>query len=307
MQIASMSSRSSSSSSVSVYTLTELQLKQLCYDIFNELNPDGKTYSSSADVKLFNLKVIYMNKENSQVGSVLAPTAKQLKEALEKLVNENYVIAATKHGVKHYMRNIKSGDFENPYNDGDEDDAEDGDDNDDINDINNDDDDDDDEDDNGDEDKDGVDHNSSTEGNVSDTAVTDDNHVSRSEGHVDVVESTEVETANGKKRKQRAPTDVNATKKVKKKDNNPLKRKINPDLLKALASSGVFIMEGVVVLKAAALDAAEKIEKGLWHTTMRPRAQGSQQTITGAFQKQPTKATKVIYNIEDGDEHFDVG
>lgn len=269
-----MSSRSSSSS-VSVYTLTELQLQKLCYDIFNELNPDGKSYSSIADVKLFNLKVIYMNKENSQVGSVLAPTAKQMKEALEKLVNENYIIAATKEGVKHYMRNSKSGDFENPYNDGDEDDAEDGDDNDD--DINNDDDDD--EDDNGDEDKDGVDHNSSTEGNVSDTAVTDDNHVSRSEGHFDVVESAVVETANGKKRKQRAPTDVNATKKVKKKDNNPLKRKINSDLLKALASSGVFIMEGAVVLKVAALDAAEKIEKGLWHTTMRPRAQGNQQTF----------------------------
>jgi hypothetical protein len=40
---------------------------------------------------------------------------------------------------------------------------------------------------------------------------------------------------------------------------------------------------------------------------MRPRAQGSQQTITGAFQKQSTTAATVIYNIEDGDEHFDIG
>jgi len=299
-----MSSRSSSSSSVSVYTLTELQLKKLCYDIFNELNPDRKSYSSIADVKLFNLKVIYMNKENSHVGSVLAPTAKQMNQALEKLVNENYIVVATKQGVKHYMRNSKSDDFENPYNDGDEDYAED--DAEDVDDNDDNDNDDDDEDDNGDEDKDGVNHNSSTGGNVSDTAVTV-NLVSRSEGHFDVIESAVVETANGKKRKQRAPADINATKKVKKKDSNPLKRKINPDLLKALASSGVFIMEGAVVLKVAAMDAAEKIEKGLWHTTMRPRAQGSQQTITGAFKKQPTTAATVIYNIEDGDEHFDIG
>jgi hypothetical protein len=222
-----MSSRSSLSSSVSVYTLTALQLKKLCYDIFNELNPDGKTYSSIADVKLFNLKVIYMNKENSEVASVLAPTAKQMKEALEKLLNEKYIIAAKKQGVSHYMRDSKSGYFENPYNDDDEDDAEDDAEDEDDNDNDDDDNDhdDDDEDDNGDKDKDGValDHTNvsdTAEGNVSDTAVTDDNHVSRSEGHFDVVESAVlVETANVKKRKQRALTDVNATKKVKKKDN----------------------------------------------------------------------------------------
>ena len=297
-----MSSRSSSSTAG--YSLTEIQLKKLCYDIFEGLHPDNKTLSNISNIKDSLYKVIYMNEDQSKVMSVLPSTSKQINQALDKLVKDAYIVKVMKSGVYNYMRNSKSENFENPYADEDDNDGEDDNDEEDENDE-----DDENDDEGGDNDgEDIADAEGGDEENGDENGITE-LASSKAVPHIidgAVVHSEVAGVASTKKRarKPRAPKDPNAPKKVKKKDSNPLKRKINPDLLGALANAGVYVMEGSIVLKEKALDAAERIEKGLWHTSMQPRAQGRQQTIQGAFQKQTPIASTINLNIQGRPEHF---
>lgn len=279
---------SRSSSSASGYSLTDIQLKKLCHDIYIGLDPDNKTLSNISNIKDSIYKVIYMNEDQCRVMSVLPSTSKQINQALEKLLKECFIVEVKKYGVKNYMRNSKSEPFENPYNDDD---------------INDEEDENDEDDDNNEEDgHDDVDVDNDGDDNADEEDAEDnDNDATKTDitdGTNSNVEGLANSTSKKRARKARAPKDPTAPKKIKKKETNPLKRKINPDLLGALANAGVFIMEGAVVLQSAALEAAEKIEKGIWHTSMRPRAQKQQQTIQGAFQKQ----TRVI--VEGEKEHF---
>lgn len=234
------------------------------------------------------------------ISSVLAPTIKQINEALDKLVKDGFIIMVQKNGVKNYMRNKKSAPFESPYESDDSEDDE-----------NEEDDDDEDADDNDSDDgeadtgagtvdvepvdeinssKDGNDKiQARQDGNLDDSGDTDTNHESQGE----------TGSAPVKKRQRKSTKTVTGAKKPKKaKETNPLKRKINSELLQSLAVSGVFIMEGKVVLKEKALEASQKIEMGLWHTSMQPRKQGTQQSIQGGFQRQAA----II--IEGDTEHF---
>ena len=98
------------------YDLTEIQLRKLCYDIFIQLNPDKKTFTSFVEInKEWNLKVIYMNEDNTRVNSVMPPTIKQINTALAKLVSEQCTTKASKLGVANYMRSTNE--YENPYAD----------------------------------------------------------------------------------------------------------------------------------------------------------------------------------------------
>ena len=124
---------SRSSSSASGYSLTDIQLKKLCHDIYIGLDPDNKTLSNISNIKDSIYKVIYMNEDQSRVMSVLPSTSKQINQALDKLLKECFIIEVKKFGVKNYMRNSKSEPFENPYDDDDINDEEDENDEDDEN------------------------------------------------------------------------------------------------------------------------------------------------------------------------------
>lgn len=242
---------------MTTYKLKEDQLNKLCFDIFTGLHADQKTLSSINNIKELSLKVVYMNEDCSRVNSVIPPTSKQINEALVVLLRDSCVIKVQKSGVAHYMRNADGTEFENPYKEG-ADELSSEDDNDDV-DM---------------EDSERADE---------EVELGDETLLGEEAKSLDEVENEAAAT----KRQRKSNLGSNA-KKLKKKETNPLRRKINPELLAALAIKGVFIMEGEVVKTNEALAAAENIEKGLWHTSMRPRAQKGQPTLHTLFGKKST-------------------
>ena len=95
------------------YQLTDIQLDKLCYDIFIQLNPDKKTLTSYLDIRDWDLKIWYMNKDNTKINSIFPPTAKQINQALKKLVDGSYIVKISKLGVASYMTSFNQ--FESPY------------------------------------------------------------------------------------------------------------------------------------------------------------------------------------------------